>query len=111
LRILVVDREFLVAMEVETVLTEAFACEVKVATPHTFIVELERGWFDVIVIDSGLIGGEAALRLRASGSGLVFTTLSVDDMDGVTGWDGITVVAKPFNDHHLIEAVKNAARI
>ncbi|CDZ47185.1 Hypothetical protein NGAL_HAMBI2427_20540 [Neorhizobium galegae bv. orientalis] len=111
LRILVVDREFLVAMEVETVLTEALACEVKVATPHTYIVELESGWFDVIVIDSGLIGGEAGLRLRASGSGLVFTTLSVEDMDGLKGWDGITVVAKPFNDHHLVEAVKNAAQV
>ncbi|KAB1088086.1 hypothetical protein F4V91_17615 [Neorhizobium galegae] len=98
------------AMEVETVLTEALACEVKVATPHTYIVELESGWFDVIVIDSGLIGG-AGLRLRASGSGLVFTTLSVEDMDGLKGWDGITVVAKPFNDHHLVEAVKNAAQV
>ncbi|MCJ9752590.1 hypothetical protein MOV61_17870 [Neorhizobium sp. BETTINA12A] len=111
MRILVVDREFLVAMEVEAVLTEALACEVHVATPHTYMVELESGWFDVIVIDSRLIGGEAGLRLRASGSGLVFTTLSVEDMDGLKGWDGISVVAKPFNDRHLVEAVKNAAQV
>lgn len=101
-------------MEVETVLTEAMPCEVRIATPRNYAVELERGRFDVIVMDSALIGaegGEAALRLKSSGAALVFTTLSVADMDGVKGWDGITVVAKPFNEHHLVEAVKNAARM
>jgi DNA-binding response OmpR family regulator len=114
LRILVVDREFLVAMEVETVLAEALSCEVQIATPRNYAVELERGRFNVIVIDSALINtesGEAARRLRGSGAGLVFTTLGFEDMDGMQGWDGITVVAKPFNDHHLVEAVKNAARM
>ncbi|MBP2557644.1 DNA-binding response OmpR family regulator [Neorhizobium galegae] len=114
MRILVVDREFLVAMEVETVLAEAFSCEVKVATPRTYAVDLEQGLFDVVVIDSALVREEsedAALRLRACGAGLVFTTLSAADMEGVKGWDGVTVVAKPFNDHHLVEAVKNAARL
>jgi DNA-binding response OmpR family regulator len=114
LRILVVDREFLVAMEVETVLTEALACEVKIATPRTYAMDLEQGLFDVVVIDTVLVRGEsedAALRLRACGAGLVFTTLSVEDMDGLKGWDGIAVVAKPFDDHHLVDAVKNAARM
>ncbi|CAN7470187.1 hypothetical protein [Neorhizobium tomejilense] len=101
-------------MEVETVLTEVLACEVKVATPRTYATDLEQGLFDVVVIDFALIRGEsedAALRLRACGAGLVFTTLSVEDMDGLKGWEGITVVAKPFDDHHLIDAVKNAARM
>lgn len=101
-------------MEVETVLIEALPCEVKIATPHNYQVELESGLFDVIVMDSALIGaqdGEAALRLRTSGAAVVFTTLSVADMNGLKGWDGITVVAKPFNEHHLVEAVKNAARM
>jgi len=98
-------------MEVETVLTEAFPCEVKIATPRSYAMELERGWFDVIVIDSALVGtgsGDEALRARAAGTGLVFTTLSVEDMDGVEGWEGIAVVSKPFDDHHLVDAVKNA---
>lgn len=101
-------------MEVETVLAEAFSCEIKIATPRTYARDLEDGRFDVVVIDSALIPREsedAALRLRTCGAGLVFTTLSVADMDGVEGWDGVTVVAKPFNDHHLVEAVKNAARL
>ncbi|CDZ25963.1 Hypothetical protein NGAL_HAMBI490_07970 [Neorhizobium galegae bv. officinalis] len=114
LRILVVDREFLVAMEVETLLTEALACEVKIATPRTYAMDLEQGLFDVVVIDFALIRAEsedAALRLRACGAGLVFTTLSVEDMDGLEGWDGITVVEKPFDDRQLVEAVKNAAGV
>ncbi len=101
-------------MEVEAVLTEALPCEVSIATPRNYAVELERGRFDVIVIDSALIGtegGETAIRLRASGAALVFTSLSVANLDGLKGWNGITVVAKPFNDHHLVEAVKNAARM
>ena len=101
-------------MEVETVLTEVLACEVKVATPRTYAMDLEQGLFDVVVIDFALIRGEsedAALRLKACGAGLVFTTLSVDDMDGLKGWEGIAVVAKPFDDRHLVGAVKNAARM
>lgn len=101
-------------MEVEAVLAEALPCEVQIATPRNYAVELERARFNVIVIDSALIdaeNGEAARRLRASGAGLVFTTLGFEDMAGMQGWDGITVVSKPFDDHHLVEAVKNAARV
>ncbi len=100
-------------MEVERVLAEAFACEIQIATPRNYPVELERREFDVVVIDSTLIDGkgEAARRLRAAGAGLVFTTLGEEDMAGMDGWAGVPVVAKPFNDHHLVEAVRNAARI
>jgi DNA-binding NarL/FixJ family response regulator len=110
-RVLIIDPEYLVAMEAERILGEAVQCEVEIAMPHNYPLVLEKAGFSVIVIDALLLGdgqGEAAKRLRAADAALVLTTLD-DGLDGIAGFEGVPVVSKPFIEEQLAEAVRNAA--
>lgn len=111
MRVLIIDPEYLVAMEAERILGEAVQCEVEIAMPHNYPLVLEKAGFSVIVIDALLLGdgqGEAAKRLRAADAALVLTTLD-DGLDGIAGFEGVPVVSKPFIEEQLAEAVRNAA--
>lgn len=111
LRILVVDLEYLVAMEAERILTENLACEVLIAMPRDYPAVLEGQKFDVVLIHAGLVRSpEAVSRLNSADAGIVLSTLINEEADGLAEWPGVAIVPKPFEDRKLVEAIKNAAR-
>ena len=111
MRILIVDPEYLVAMEAERILEAAPNCEPYIAMPRDYPAVLDTQNFDVVLIHATLVRNpEAVRRLKSANAGIVLSTLVSEDIDGVEEWPGVTVVAKPFEERELLEAIKNAAR-
>ncbi len=109
MRILIIDLEYLVAMEVERILASAFECDIQIAMPREYdaIADLHR--FDVVVIDASLVKRpEAAERMKAAGVAIVFLTLIDEHLPSVPGWPDVPVVGKPFDDKQLIDAIRKA---
>jgi len=116
LRVLIVDPEYLVALDGEQVLSDALAdtmgCDVEIAMPRDYPGILENRRFDVVLIDVRVIEhdvADAARRIAATGARVVLSSLSHVNADGYAAWPDVPVVLKPFDDKTLIEAVKNAA--
>lgn len=112
MRVLVVDPEYLVALDGEQVLTDALGCDVEIAMPRDYPDILENRRFDVVLIDVRVIQdnvADAARRISASGATVVLSSLSHMNANGFAAWPDVPVVLKPFDDQTLIEAVKNAA--
>lgn len=111
LHILVVDREYLVAMEAERLLVDALACAVRIAMPHDYVAALTDQNYDLLLIDAGIVDSEGAEALKAAqraGTRLVFTTLTNDSMERLPEFAGSATVAKPFVDADLLAAVRSA---
>lgn len=112
MRILIVDLEYLVAMGAERILSSAMTCEIQIAMPRDYPPILESCHFDVALVDSSLgQNPDEARRLRASGAGIVFSTLVDEELAGLPAWPDTAVVSKPFDERQLVEAVRNAARL
>lgn len=116
MRVLIVDPEYLVALDGEQVLCDALAdtlgCEVEIAMPRDYPDILENRRFDVVLIDVRIIQddvADAARRIAATGANVVLSSLSHVNANGFAQWPEAPVVLKPFDDKTLIEAVKNAA--
>lgn len=110
-RILVIDREYFVAMEAERILMEGLVCAVEIAVPRTFPSLLEGAPFDVVVVDAALMTAERQEILQAhhqAGLGIVFTTLSSNALNRFSEFATARAVRKPFVDQELLEAVRNA---
>ncbi|MFD1746820.1 hypothetical protein ACFSE1_15195 [Rhizobium helianthi] len=108
MRLLVIDTQYLVALEAEHVLGEAFSCPVEIGMPRDVEGFLEAGEFSVAVVDAALITaalGGRIQRLLDAGAGFVFSSVDSQHHDGVTGFPEVPVVLKPFNDEKLVEAV------
>ncbi len=109
--ILVVDREYLVAMEAERLLSDALSCSVRIAMPHDYIAALADARFDLVLIDAGIVNAAGLQGLQwaqEQGAGLIFTTLTNDAMENLPQFRGSAKVAKPFNDAELLAAVQSA---
>ncbi|HEV7433262.1 MAG TPA: hypothetical protein VGO22_00065 [Pseudorhizobium sp.] len=112
--ILVVDREYLVAMEAERVLLDTFACRMRIAMPHEFSHAMEHDRFDLLIVDTSVAdddGSRILANARAGGTKLIFTTLTKDAMRSLPQFQGFATVAKPFSDEDLIDAVKAALSV
>jgi DNA-binding NarL/FixJ family response regulator len=112
LRVLIVDPEYLVALDGEHVLSDALGCNVEIAMPRDYPAILENHRFDVVLIDVRVIQdnvADAARLIGAAGARVVLSSLSHVNANGFAQWPDVPVVLKPFDDSTLIEAVKNAA--
>lgn len=112
MRVLIVDPEYLVALDGEQVLSDALECDVQIAMPRDYHAALENKRFDVVLIDVRVVQddvADAARRIAAAGANAVLSSLSHVNANGFAAWSGVPVVLKPFDDKTLIEAVKNAA--
>ena len=110
MRILIVDPEYLIAMDAERILDAAFDCEIEIAMSHDYQASLERRNFDVVLIDPDLIRrSEDAQELRDSGAAIVFTTSLTEKVSGILDRGRIAFAPKPFKDEKLVEAIRNAA--
>ena len=110
-RIIIVDPQYLVAMEVERILTERMACEVQIAMPHECRTALVESRWDAIVIDGALMNGELREIIRhvsLAGMAMVFTAFIRDALGDLGEFPDAQIVSKPFDDDELTEAVRSA---
>jgi len=111
LRILVLEDEYLIAMDVELLCREHGAADV---TVKRSVEELNEpvGDFDVAIIDLMLAGQSTlpfAERLKNSGKPFVFASGYVDNNEVLSAFPDIRVVGKPYGGSDLIEAILAAA--
>ncbi|MGK6311765.1 hypothetical protein [Neorhizobium sp. DT-125] len=110
MRILIVDPEYLVAMDAERIVGAAFECEIEIAMPRDYQASLEKRNFDVVLIDPSLVkSSEDMQRLRECGAGMVFTRSLPEEAAGILDRPDVAFTPKPFDDRQLIEAIRNAA--
>ncbi len=108
--ILVVEDEFLLAMQVEALLTRAGWSVVGPAGTLARAVKLARSTAcDAAVLDVNLKGervDEVAAILAGRGTPFLFTTGYGRESLPAACRENAVVIAKPFNEQELVQAVK-----
>jgi DNA-binding response OmpR family regulator len=112
LRILVLEDEFLIAMDVEQLCRDYGAGEVVIARD---LAEIEAQdvalLFDAAIVDlmlGGLSTLDFASRLHAAGVPFIFASGHSDVDEIKASFPGIRLVTKPYSGDDLIEAVAAA---
>lgn len=108
MRILIIDVEYLVALEAEQVLADATGCAVEIVMPREAAEVLEARTFDIILADASLAAGAAGAGLRRhyqAGGAIVFSSVNRAYLAGVPGFEGAAVISKPFDDELLARLV------
>ncbi len=112
LRILILEDEFLIAMDVEQLCRDNGAADAVIVRDLTEIdLPDGLGGFDAAVVDL-MLGGVSTLdfaaRLRSAGIPFVFAS-GYSDADEISGsFPEIRLVAKPYSGDDLIEALAAA---
>ena len=113
LRVLVLEDEFLIAMDVEQLCRDNGAADVTIARDLTEIDIDGPVSFDVAIVDL-MLGGTSTLgfagRLRDRGIPFVFASGYSNPEEIAIGFPGVTLVQKPYSGADLIEAVAAAGR-
>lgn len=113
LRILLLEDEYLIAMDVELLCRDHGAGDVAVRRSLGELEKEDPGEFDVAIIDIMLSGQSTlpfARRLMDEGRPFVFASGYVDARETLNDFPGVPVVQKPYAGTDLIEAVAAAAR-
>lgn len=114
-RCLVVDDEFLIALDIQEMLEKAGAADVIcVATVAEALAAMHRGRFDLAVLDLrlGHHGGTSlpvAKALTEAGTPFLFLTGMRADSDQTRAYPGAPVVEKPYETQALLAAIRQAA--
>lgn len=110
-RVLVAEKQLLIAMEVEAILADALGCLVKVCPRYDLEAELARASYDVVVLDAAPSINrniEYATFIEEHGAMPVFLS-SYDDISAtLPHLSRSIVIAKPFDDKIIIDAVRQA---
>jgi len=109
LRILVLEDEFLIAMDVEQLCRDHGAFDVTVARS---MEEIADGLdFDAAIVDV-LLGGvstfDFAARIRDAGKPFVFASGYSDNAEVAKRFPDIAMIGKPYSGNDLVEAVAAA---
>ncbi|QKD01545.1 response regulator [Mesorhizobium loti] len=112
LRILVLEDEFLIAMDVEQLCRDHGAQEVVIARDLTEIDDQKVATqFDAAIVDL-MLGGTSTLEfaagLRETGMPFVFASGYSDAEEIRTSFPGVRLVTKPYSGEDLVEAVAAA---
>ncbi len=114
LRLLIVEDEFLIAMDVEQLCREHGAAETIVAGTAAELAELSADdGFDAAILDVMIEGHstlDVARSLAERGIPFVFATGYSDRSDVFSAFPGVRVVGKPYAGEELVEAVAAVAR-
>ncbi len=104
LKVLAVDSQYLIGMDVERILGDAFGCAVTVATPLIAKKLVRRKRYDLAVLnfcESQLDFHANVDLVRGSASHLIFSVADRDYVSGIPGYEGVPVVLKPFHSETL----------
>ncbi len=113
-RILVLEDEYLIAMDVEQLCRDHGAKEaILLHDLDTIQSRIENISFDVAVIDV-MLGGNSTLEfaqsLRQRNLPFVFATGYADASERFADFPGVPVVGKPYGGPELVEAIAQAVR-
>jgi DNA-binding response OmpR family regulator len=109
LKILVLEDEILIAMEVEQLCRDHGAKDVAIAVSLEEIGD--RLDFDAAIIDlllGGVLTFDFATRLKDAGTPFVFASGYTDGAAVAKRFPGIAMVGKPYSGNDLVEAVAAA---
>jgi DNA-binding response OmpR family regulator len=110
MHILVLEDEFLIAMDVELLCRDHGATAVTIAQdlPET---GPEKPDFDAAILDI-MIGGESTLpfarKLQEQGIPFIFASGYTDSDEILTAFPDVALIGKPYSGNDLIEAVAEA---
>lgn len=113
-RCLVLDDEFLIALDIQQALEQAGAAEVVcAATVENALVSVRDGRFDLAVLDLrlGRAGGNSlpvAAALQATGTPFIFLTGMSGAAEHTRAFPAAPVVEKPYDGTALLGAVARA---
>lgn len=114
LTVLVLEDEYLIAMEIEDVCRESGATDVRLAgSLEDATVLSESSAVDVAVIDLNLRGQSTlgfARSLQQQGVPFLFATGMVDLADIGPEFATVTVIGKPYDSETLVAAISATAR-
>ena len=104
LNILVVEDEYLIALDAEHMLRGAGASDVVICSHSEFAETLRSRKFDIALVDTGPdtshVEADIALA-RQAGARIAFTTSDIELVAGMAGHEGVRFIAKPYDDRHL----------
>jgi DNA-binding response OmpR family regulator len=113
LRILVLEDEYLIAMDVEQLCRDNGAGEVEICMTLDDLDDERLSGFDAAIIDV-MLGGVSTLdfarRLEERGVPFIFSTGFADNQDIARLFPSVAVVGKPYSGEALISAVVTACR-
>ena len=116
LSILVVEDEYLIALDAEHMLRNTGASDVIICTRDDFPTVVKSRSFDIALVDTGPDAShvEQDLDLAAeAGTHIAFTTSDIELVAGLAGHDGVRFIAKPYDERHLkalVEIISDAPR-
>lgn len=113
MHVLVIDVEYLVALEAEQVLTEQLSATVDIVPPREALAVLKARPFHVLFLDAAVLTMaiiEELRRLSKTGTGIVFSSVEHGHRRGLPEFPGIPVISRPFDDQELVEAVRRAGQ-
>lgn len=112
LRILVLEDEFLIAMDVEQLCRDNGAAEVAIARDLTEIDDQEiAALYDAAIVDL-MLGGTSTLEfasdLREAGVPFVFASGYTDASEIKASFPGVKLIGKPYSGEDLVRALAEA---
>ena len=110
MRLLVLEDEYLIGLELERIAEECQAQSVDlVSNVNELLAWIESGAeCDIAIIEveaHGVSSLQAATLLQSRGVPLVFTTAYDVEAGGIDGFVGVTVIGKPYGKSQIIKAV------
>ncbi|UGX85964.1 response regulator [Phyllobacterium meliloti] len=112
-RLLVLDDEFLIGLELERIAEECGAKSVHVvSTVAELLFWVQSGQpCDIAILEvqaRGASSFEAAMLLQRQGTPIVFATAYDQQRSGITGFANVPVVLKPYGKTQILQAVAAA---
>ncbi len=109
-RILVLEDEYLIGLELERILEECGAQSVDIAST----IDQLRSWINsgqtcelaILEVEArGVSSLKTASSLQARNIPIIFTSAYDADLSGITGFSGTPVVGKPYGKSQIVQAV------
>lgn len=111
LNVLVFGEEYLIALDIQTVLTDQLGCTVAIMPTGRFPQAVETMPFDVAMLTLSrerAVNRERVRRVELRRKGIVFTTSFPIESPSLSGTGAWPIVDIPFNDQALVRAVRAA---
>jgi hypothetical protein len=112
LRVLVIDAEYLVALEAEQVLVDALHLPVDIVMPRDCVQGIRQRNHQVIIVDAELVLADRfgiAEALTSSDALMIFWSFDQEHLGGLPQWPGVPVIHKPLDGEILVDLVRPVA--
>jgi two-component SAPR family response regulator len=112
-RVLIAENQYLIAMEVERILHENLACDVKITPVAGLSEEITAERYDVVIVEAALVdtlNAERAALILAAGAVPIFFSSYDHFPDAGMIVSAYPIISKPPQPDELTSAVSDAIR-